>query len=53
MPRYLRNRTGVKTETFNKHIDEWLESIPDLPKCKGYAGCVGANSNAIYEQINH
>ena len=29
MPRYLRDKTGIKTETFKKHLDMWLSGIPD------------------------
>ena len=28
MPRYLRDMTGIKTETFKKHLDKWLAEIP-------------------------
>ena len=50
MPRYLRDMTGIKTETFKKHLDMWLTNIPDQPKCGRYAGCTEANSNSIQDQ---
>ena len=50
MPRYLRDMTGIKTETFKKHLDKWLAEIPDQPKCGRYAGCTEANSNSIRDQ---
>merc|ERR1712055_72128 len=31
MPRKLRDVTGVKTEAFKKHLDQWLSKIPDQP----------------------
>ena len=36
LPRKLRNMTGVKVDTFKKHLDCWMLQVPDLPKCKGY-----------------
>ena len=51
MPRKLRNLTGVKTDTFKKHLDKWLLEIPDQPKCKGYEKLVRAKSNAIHDQV--
>ena len=51
IPRRLRNMTGVKVNTFKKHLDRWMLQIPDLPKCKGYQGYTAANSNAIYDQV--
>ena len=51
MPRYLRNLTGVTTDTFKKHLDKWLLKTPDQPKCKGYAGFVSVKSNAICDQV--
>merc|ERR1711872_1077073 len=50
MPRYLRDKTGIKTETFKKHLDMWLSGIPDQPKCGRYSGCNVANSNSIQYQ---
>merc|ERR1711970_1401793 len=51
IPRRLRNMTGVKVNTFKKHLDRWMLQIPELPKCKGYQGYTAANSNAIYDQV--
>ncbi len=50
MPAWLRNITGVKTDTFKKHLDKWLKDIPDQPKCGRYAGWVAADSNSIQDQ---
>merc|ERR1711895_344905 len=50
MPRELRDITGVKTDTFKKHLDKWLSVIPDQPRGGGYAGQVAANSNSIQDQ---
>ena len=52
MPRELRGVTGVKTETFKKHLDQWLKEIPDQPRGGGYAGRVAACSNSIQCQAN-
>ena len=43
--------TGVKVNTFKKHLDRWMLQIPDLPKCKGYQGYTAANSNAIMTKL--
>ena len=51
LPRKLKNMTGVKVDTFKKHLDSWMMQIPDLPKCSGYQRFSAANSNAIYDQI--
>ena len=50
MPRYLRDKTRIKTETFKKHLDKWLSGIPDQPKCGRYSGYNVANSNSIQDQ---
>ena len=42
--------TGVKVDTFKKHLDHWMMQIPDLPKCNGYQRLIATNSNAIYDQ---
>ena len=51
LPRNLRNLTGVTTDTFKKHLDEWLLKTPDQPKYKGYGKFVGAKSNTICDQV--
>ncbi|CAL4073129.1 unnamed protein product, partial [Meganyctiphanes norvegica] len=38
MPPDLRNITGVKTETFKRHLDVWLQMVPDTPKIDDYDG---------------
>ena len=50
MPSELRNISGVKTETFKKHLDKWLSGVPDQPRGGGYAERVAANSNSIQVQ---
>ena len=50
MPSELRNMTGVKTETFKKHLDKWLSGVPDQPRGGGYAGQVAASNNSIQVQ---
>ena len=51
LPRKMRNMTGVKVDTFKKHLDYWMMQIPDLPKCNGDQSLIVANSNAIYDQV--
>ena len=50
IPNYLRNITGVKTDTFKARLDKWLHTVPDLPKCGRYAKWVSASSNGIQDQ---
>ena len=51
LPRKLRNKTGVKVDTFKRHLDRWMMQVPDLPKCNGYQKFIAANSNAIYDPV--
>jgi len=48
IPRQIRNLTGVTSDTFKNHLDEWLKKVPDLPKGGGYS--VAAESNGIQRQ---
>ena len=50
IPNYLKNITGVKTETFKAKLDKWLSEVPDLPKYGRYAKWVSASSNSIQHQ---
>ena len=46
IPGHIRDITESSTEYFKKQLDEWLEGIPDQPKCGVYAGrCAGANNS--------
>ena len=51
MPKHLRNITEVTTDTFKRHLDNWLLKIPDQPKCRGYARLVSSKSNTLYDQV--
>ena len=50
IPGYIRNITGVTTDTFKRHLDEWLKTVPDQPRVGGYSGKVAAESNSIQHQ---
>ena len=45
--------TGKTTETFKKHIDKWLISIPEKPKIDDYGITVAAESNSIIDQVRY
>ena len=53
LPPNIREITGKTTETFKKHIDKWLISIPDTPKIDGYGITVAAASNSILDQVRY
>ncbi len=48
IPSQIRNLTGVTSDTFKNHLDEWLKKVPDLPKGGGYS--VAAEYNGIQRQ---
>ena len=53
LPSNIRKITGKTTETFKKHIDKWLISIPDTPKIDDYRTIVAAESNSIVDQVRY
>ena len=42
IPCAIRNLTGVTTDTFKCHLNEWLKTVPDLPRGAGYSERVAA-----------
>ena len=50
IPGKIRNLTGVTTDTFKRHLDEWLKKVPDQPRGGGYSERVAAESNGIQHQ---
>ena len=42
LPYELQNITNVETDTFKKHLDDWLRTIPDTPKIDSYGASVPA-----------
>ena len=46
----LQKITDVKVDTFKKHLDKWLRSIPDTPKIDDYGASVKAETNSIAKQ---
>ena len=50
IPGKIRNITKVTTDTFKRHLDEWLKTVPDQPRGGGYSGRVAAESNSIQHQ---
>ena len=50
LPYELQNITNVETDTFKKHLDNWLRTIPDTPKIDIYGKSVPAASNSIVDQ---
>ena len=53
LPHKIRNISGTTTETFKRHLDMWLKSIPDTPKIDGYGAIVAAESNSILHQARY
>ena len=53
LPPNIREITGKTTETFKKHIDKWLISIPDMPTIDDYRITVAAESNSIIDQVRY
>ena len=50
IPAKLRNITGVSTDTFKKHLDVWLNTVPDQPRGGGYSKWVAAETNSVRHQ---
>ena len=50
IPGYIRNLTGVTTDTLKRNLDEWLKTVPDQPRGGGYSERVAAESNSIQHQ---
>ena len=48
IPGKIRYITGVTSDTFKNHLDEWLKKVPDQPRGGGYS--VAAESNGIQHQ---
>lgn len=36
LPRHLRDLTGITPDTFKRHLDKWLSTLPDEPPIPGY-----------------
>ena len=53
MPKEIRNISGVSTDTFKKHLDNWLAKLPDEPGFPGYRTQRRANSNSILDQRHY
>ena len=53
LPKYLRNVTGVKADTFKKKLDRYLTQLPDQPTVDGYYGRRAACSNSLLDVILH
>ena len=50
LPYELQNLTNVEIDTFKKHLDDWLRTIPDTPKIDSNGVSVPAASNSIVDQ---
>ena len=50
IPGKLRNITGVTSDTFKRHLDEWLKQVPDQPRGGGYSQRVAAETNSVLHQ---
>ena len=50
IPGYIRNLTDITLDTFKRHLDDWLKTVPDQPRGGGYSERVAAESNSIQHQ---
>ena len=50
IPPDIRNRTKETTDTFKRHLDEWLKKVPDLPRIGKYSRWVSADTNSVVHQ---
>ena len=50
IPPDKRNIEGKTVDTFKKALDNWLQTIPDLPKIDNYGASVAAEDNSIINQ---
>ena len=50
IPQEIRNIEKKNVETFKKHLDKWLKTIPDTPRIDDYGSRVAADSNSIVAQ---
>ena len=50
LPAHIANISGVSTITFKKHLDGWLQTIPDQPRIDNYSALVERQSNSILHQ---
>ena len=50
IPGKIRNITNVTSDTFKRHLDEWLKKVPDQPRGGGYSQRVAAESNNVQHQ---
>ena len=52
IPGDIANITGVTTDTFKRHLDGWLQTIPDQPRIDNYSALVERESNSILHQAS-
>ena len=50
IPKEIRNIKEKNVETFKKHLDKWLKTVPDTPRIDDYGSRVAADSNSIVAQ---
>ena len=49
-PYDFQNMKKVSTDTFKRHFDIWLRSMPDMLKMNSYGASVPAESNSLTDQ---
>ena len=52
IPGDIANITGVTTDTFKRHLDGWLQTIPDQPRIDNYSALAERESNSILHQAS-
>ena len=50
IPGKIRNITDVTSDTFKRHLDEWLKKVPDQPRGKGCSKLVATETNSVLHQ---
>ena len=52
IPPAIRNIDEKNVDTFKKHLDKWLKTVPNTPGIDYYGSRVAADSNSIVAQAD-
>lgn len=52
LPKDIRNLNDISADTFKKHLDGFLNGVPDEPGVPGYTQMRTSSSNSLMSQIN-
>jgi hypothetical protein len=51
IPAEIRNRTKITVDTFKRHLDAFLATIPDEPQIPGYTKYRRADTNSLIDMV--